>query len=269
MAFIIVPAVTLVNADSTSVAITARGKPDKPGKPSNGGGGSGGGSGGTGTGDGIVHKYAVVAGVSDYIDDRIGDLSFCDEDAHDWTNYLHGMGYTVTTFIDHQATEINVENAVRNMVAIADADDQIAFVTSGHGTTSSGTQLLLYADCYSPNTDGDGFYGGIVPDFELAEWFAPAVAKTFIFVDHCNSGGLNEAVHSGMYMTTTCGAHGYGYDVPDYQNGAWTYTYLHVALEQQGYTTAEEAFNYASSIYPYGGKDAPCQFDMLDGFFVF
>jgi hypothetical protein len=246
--------------------VSARGKP--------GGGGSTGGIGTAGPAskagaDGIVKKYALSVGVSNYIDPSIGDLSYCDEDANDWKSYLQGKGYTVNLLVDSQAKETAVESALFSIIAAADADDIIVFATSGHGTTASRKQVLLYADVYGSGNDGDGFVAGIVPDVELKNWFAKCTSKVFIFVDHCNSGGLNEAMHANMYMTTTCTATGYGYDVPQYSNGAWTYHFLHLALQQQGITSAEAAFTYAAGIYPYGGKDAPMQFDQITGSFVF
>jgi hypothetical protein len=35
-----------------------------------------------------VQKYAVIVGISDY--KAISDLSFCDEDASDWFNFVTG-----------------------------------------------------------------------------------------------------------------------------------------------------------------------------------
>jgi hypothetical protein len=216
------------------------------------------------------NKYAVIAGVSDYTDDGVGDLSYCDDDARDWKSYFMSQGYTIVAcLIDAQATERAVADAVADMIAMATADDQIAFVTSGHGTLSGKDHLLLYSDCFVSESTGDGYVGGVVPDFDLAAWFANAPCATFIFVDHCNSGGLNEAVHDGIYMTTTCGPRGYGYDVPAYENGAWTYWFLEAGLVGQGFTTAEDCFDWASANYPYGGKDAPCEFDQLTGFYTF
>jgi hypothetical protein len=72
-----------------------------------------------------------------------------------------------------------------------------------------------------------------------------------------------------MILQTTCGASGYGYDVPDYNNGAFTYWYCHQALQNQGYNDAESAFAWVKANYPYGGKDAPTQMDSLTGNFVF
>jgi hypothetical protein len=250
-----------------SAAPDVRGKPTKPPSGDTGGVGTAGPASKSGA-DGVVRKFALSVGVSDYIDPAVGDLSYCDEDANDWASFLNSKGYSVSKLIDRQATEPNVENALFNIIAAADADDIIVFATSGHGTTASRKQVLLYSDCYATGTDGDGFVSGVVPDLELKNWFAKCTSKVFVFVDHCNSGGLNEAVHTGMIMSTTCGATGYGYDVPQYQNGAWTYHFLHVALEQKSYTTVEAAHAYAKSIYPYGGKDAPCLFDSFSGSFT-
>jgi hypothetical protein len=50
-------------------------------------------------------KYAVVVGVSDYMDDGVGDLEYCDDDARAWKSYFTGQGYSVTCLIDRSATE--------------------------------------------------------------------------------------------------------------------------------------------------------------------
>jgi hypothetical protein len=253
-------------------AIAVSGSAVVRGKPSGGGSTSGVGTAGPASkagADGIVRKFALSVGVSNYIDPSIGDLSYCDEDANDWSAYLRGKGYAVTQLVDSQAKETAVESALFSIIAGADADDQIVFATSGHGTTASRKQVLLYADVYGSGNDGDGFVAGIVPDVELKNWFAKCTSKVLIFVDHCNSGGLNEVMKANMYMTTTCTATGYGYDEPSFQNGAWTHFFLEVALIQQGYTTAEQAFTYGASVYNHGGKDAPMQFDQVTGYFTF
>jgi hypothetical protein len=258
-------ALPLVTVAATN-GVTVRGKPG--GGSSTGGVGSAGPASKAGA-DGIVKKYALCVGVSNYISSQIGDLSYCDEDAADWKSYFQSKGYSCSSLVDSQAKEVNVESALFSIIAGADADDQIVFATSGHGTTSGGKQLLLYADCYATNTDKDGFYAGIVPDVELKNWFAKCTSKVLIITDHCNSGGLTEAIHTGMILQATCGSSGYGYDVPNYNNGAFTYWYCHQALQNQGYTNAEAAFSWVKANYPYGGKDAPVQTDSLSGNFVF
>jgi hypothetical protein len=254
-------------------AVTASGVVAR-GKPGGSTGGSGIGSAGPASkagADGIVKEYALCVGVSDYKSASVGDLSFCDEDANDWAAYFQSKGFSVTKLVDSQAKEASVESALFSIIAAADADDKIVFATSGHGTTASRMQVLLYYDCYDPATDGDGFVSGVVPDKELYNWFAKCTSKVDIIVDHCNSGGLNEVVagHTNILLQTTCGATGYGYDVPEYANGAFTYWYMHKALQEQGFVDAESAFAWVKANYPYGGKDAPLQFDYLSGNFAF
>jgi hypothetical protein len=221
--------------------------------------------------DGIVKKFALCVGVSDYKSSSIGDLSYCDEDATDWASYFQGKGYSVSKLVDNQASEVAIESKLFSIIAGADADDQIVFATSGHGTTSDKIQLLLYYDCYDAATDGDGFVSGIVPDVELYNWFKLCTSKVVIIVDHCNSGGLNEVVygHTNVLLQCTCTATGYGYDVPEYSNGAFTYWYCHKALQTQGYTDAESAFAWVDANYPYLRADSPVQYDSLTGNFVF
>ncbi len=224
--------------------------------------------------DGIVNKYAIIVGISDY--KAISDLSFCDEDATDWYNYLNSKGYSIEVYGDNSnsypqfdglATEATVKARISHYVSIADEDDILLFTSSGHGGTTRGrvrSQFLCMWDC-GAGEDGEN---GYLYDTEFATLFANSVARVFIFLDHCFAGGMNEVMHSGIYMTTTCTDRGYGYDMTAYQNGAWTYFYLEVALVEQGISTAQDAFDYAAAIYPFDKKDAPMEFDML-GTFVF
>ena len=59
-------------------------------------------------------KYALVIGISDY-EGTVNDLTYCDDDAVDWRNYLQGQGYTVTTLIDGAATRAAIETAVADL----------------------------------------------------------------------------------------------------------------------------------------------------------
>jgi len=112
---------------------------------------------------------------------------------------------------------------------------------------------------------GEDGEDGLITDIELKNLFAPAVAKIFIFLDHCNSGGMNEIMSNSnaanIYITTTCGPRGYGYDVPQYQNGKWTYWFLEKGLVELGFTTMESCFSWAYAQYNASGQDAPRQFD--------
>ncbi|MEA2070306.1 MAG: Ig-like domain-containing protein [Asgard group archaeon] len=236
-------------------------------------------SGGSTGGDGIVNRWAVIVGISDYKD--ISDLSYCDEDASDWYWQLDGNSYSIELYGDGHtsdypihtgyATESNVKNAITTMINNADEDDIIVFASSGHGggqTTgppSSRSQYLCMWDCSAGENGEDGY----LYDTELANLFASAVSQTFIFLDHCYAGGMNEVMENSnsdlIYMTTTCTDNGYGYDDPDSQNGLWTHYFLEVSW--QNYyggsfsVSMETVFAYAHDQYPYGGGDEPQEFD--------
>lgn len=236
------------------------------------------GGGGGGDGDGIITKWAVLVGISDY--EAISDLSYCDEDATDWYNYLTntmdydnirvlGDGHT-SNYPSYyaKATEYNVKSALNWMISGADADDQIAFITSGHGSgDGSGSSYLCMWDCNSGESGEDGN----LYDTELANIFDDAVAADiFIFVDHCYSGGLIPEIQAlansaNIYMATTCTDDGYGYDDPSHNNGAWTYYFLEYGLinhyGSSPTTSLEACFDYALSAYPHSGGDTPQEFD--------
>jgi len=226
-----------------------------------------------------VTKYAVIVGISDY--KAISDLSYCDEDATDWYNHLtgsqmdfdyiwvYGDGHT-TNFPqwDGYATEYNTKQALINMVNLADSDDIICFITSGHGSGNGyGSSYLCSWDCGSGENGEDGdFY-----DTELESILDGAVAdKIFVFIDHCYSGGFGPELMSmpnsaHVYLTTTCTDDGYGYDDPTHQNGAWTYYFLDYAWESHyggsAAVSMEDIFAYAHAAYPHSGGDEPEEYD--------
>ncbi len=229
-------------------------------------------------GDGIVTRWAVIVGISDY--QAISDLSYCDEDATDWYYYLTnvmdydnvrvlGDGHTSnypSYYAD--ASEYNVKASLNWMISGADEDDKIAFITSGHGSgDGSGSSYLCMWDCAS----GDSGEDGDLWDTEIASIFSSADAgDIFIFIDHCYSGGLIPeisalSINSHVYMATTCTDDGYGYDDPSHNNGAWTYYFLEYGLMNHfgnnPSTTMEECFDYALAAYPHGGGDTPWEYD--------
>jgi hypothetical protein len=233
--------------------------------------------------DGIVNKYALVIGVSDY--EAINDLSYCDEDASDWYNYLNGLGYTIKLLgdstspfpraIDGLATEYNIKQSVAAILAVADADDIFVYASSGHGTEiKSGkgrTATYIQAICTWDCSSGDNGENGLIYDSEFKTMWAAASCNVFIFLDHCFSGGMNELFTNAnaacFYMTTTCTYDGYGYDVPAFYNGMWTYYYLEMGIIGQGFTDLHACFVWAHAeavADGYDGADEPCEFGVAD-----
>lgn len=145
--------------------------------------------------DRVVTRYAVCVGVSDYIG-TANDLTYCDDDAKDIRDALladpRWNTANITLLTDSQATRANIQTALQNMVAAADADDICVFSFSGHGTT--GTDL-------SPYDETDGVDEYICPhdfinirDDDLASWLTGMSAATMVvFIDTCYSGGQIKA----------------------------------------------------------------------------
>jgi hypothetical protein len=226
--------------------------------------------------DGIVKKWAVIVGISDY--KAINDLQYCDEDATDWYYYLNSHGYSCKVYGDSQpanfpvyngvASEYNVKTALNTMIATADADDIIVFASSGHGTyfKISG-RLRGQTLCMWDYSAGENGQDGSFKDTELAPIMAAATCKSFVFLDHCYSGGMNEMMNNAnkalIYLTTTCTDKGYGYDDASHLNGAWTYYFLEYGLIGHfgGSASMEAVFDYALAAYPYDNYDTPQEFD--------
>jgi len=215
-------------------------------------------SGGGGGGD----KIALCIGISDYR--SINDLSYCDEDAEDWTNYLQGKGYSVTTLIDSQATEAAIYSAIDNIVANADADTEVAITFSGHGGfQSEGGYSSSAGNTYGGQTDGhpsqffawdaDSYGDGCILDNVLAYHLSSLASDhVLIFFDSCRSGGMDEVAITNRYVSQTCEWDEYGYDAPSYYNGCWTYWFLDWGLKTQGYTSFESCY---AAAYPKANGD--------------
>lgn len=221
-------------------------------------------------------KYALIVGISDY--EAISDLSYCDEDATDWFNYLISIGYESQNIIvlgdghtsnypkyDGIASEYNIKYYLN---WLADQEGEIVYTTSGHGDGDGNWNSYICAwDCAS----GDNGEDGNLYDYEIAAILETAVADDiFVFVDHCYSGGIGDDLMAmsnayNVYCTTTCTEDGYGYDDSSHSNGAWTYYFVQYALINHFgssiTTSMENAFDYAAAAYPYSGGDAPMEFD--------
>jgi len=163
-------------------------------------------------GGGDVDKYALVIGISDY-EGTANDLTYCDDDAMDWKNFLQGQGYSVTTLIDNQATADNIEAALYNLMAIEDADDYVVLTYSGHGYD--------YPDYGSCIISQDLYY---VTHGYFESFFDTADSQhIFVTFDACEIGdfqGLVETNRVGAFASNNR----YSYDGDSsMQNGVFTY----------------------------------------------
>ncbi len=210
-----------------------------------GGGGGGGGGGGntyvpppmpSGGAPLTGQKYALVIGISDY-DGTDSDLTYCDDDAIDWNNYLTSIGYQVTMLLDGEATEANIKAALTALGNLEDeAGDAVAICYSGHG--------------YYSRTTGES----CLISWELAGVYTSeikAITDTyqsehlFFFDDACNQGTMAELIRPGWVAAIGSTTKTYTYDgTADMANGIYTYYAMEaIAL---GYNTGEAIGNYAT-----------------------
>jgi hypothetical protein len=228
------------------------------------------------------NNYAVIVGISDY--KAINDLSYCDEDATDWYNYLKntmqyptsnmrvlGDGHTSNYPAYYAvATEANYRSCLTWVKDNIASGNTFVFATSGHGSgTGTGSSYLCAWDCGSGESGYDGnFYDTEIDDY--TEAIAAKGANVLVFIDHCYSGGigpeLTATAHaSKVLVLTTCTQNGYGYDDSSHHNGAWTYWFLEAGLiahyGSSTTTAMETCFTWADGVYPYTGGDNPMKFD--------
>jgi hypothetical protein len=205
-----------------------------------------------GDGDGVVRKWALVIGISDYYDDA-NDLTYCDDDAVDWKNYLQGEGYTVDLVLDHQATADNIYSAYMDLAANEDADDMVAFCYSGHGYY----YRTIRESCL---VSSDGY---LLPSSEFASITFDS-QHVFMFLDCCNIGTFSDLCGTGWVAGIGSNTRTYTYDgTSDMQNGIYTY-YAMEAIDL-GYTTAEDICNYARDMFNAATPGKASTVDMYDG----
>jgi pectin methylesterase-like acyl-CoA thioesterase len=80
--------------------------------------------------------------------------------------------------------------------------------------------------------DFDGLPNGAYTDVEITSDINAISGKKFAFFDNCFSGGIldNLAALQNVIATSTCKNNGYGWDMDNFRNGAWTYVFLKVIL---------------------------------------
>jgi hypothetical protein len=224
--------------DQVTVTVANGGTPPPPPPP--------------GDGDGVVRKWALVIGISDYESDA-NYLTYCDDDANDWEDYLIGEGYSVTKILNRQATADNIYAAYMDLAANEDADDMVAFCYSGHGYyyRTIRESCLVSTDEY------------LLPSSEFAS--IPFDSQhVFMFLDCCNIGTFSELCGTGWVAGIGSNTRTYTYDgTPDMGNGI--YTYYAMEAISLGYTTAEDIVTYANNMFNAATPGKASMVDMFSG----
>jgi hypothetical protein len=150
-----------------------------------------------GAGDGITRYYAVICGISDYL--NIDDLDYCDNDAKDIRSTLlasnNWNSSNITLLVNSAATKSAIQTAIQNMANKSDEDDVCLFFFSGHGATGDYDiepydELDGYDEYMCPYDSAlYGWYNDIRDD-EFSIWIAGLpTSKYIILLDTCESGG--------------------------------------------------------------------------------
>ncbi len=201
-------------------------------------------------------KYALVIGISNYYGTQY-DLQYCDDDARDWANYLNGKGYTVHTLIDSQATAANIDSEINWLNSVENAGDTVAFVYSGHGTYSGGSNMISYELSY------------ISQSYMQSKFATFSSTKIFFAFDACQIGGMKAVGATGRYIAMASDTKAYSYDgTSSMANGVFTYYYLY-ALNSLGYTSAEDAYSYAKMKSEASYPMTCTYYDGYSGSFIF
>jgi hypothetical protein len=193
------------------------------------------------------------------------------------------------------ATESNVRSAITSLASVAVSGSKFIYWQSSHGG-ATGTYAGAWETTGSSYTGNDPGTGGfsylLMKDFtsspttELSTTDKSYSAQEMrndletlndgvqiaIFIDACQSGGfiqefqVRHVLANTVFVSTTCGVNGYGYDESSYSNGAFTYWVLEKGFIAQGNTTAEGASNYAIAQYsPSNGADDIRHYDSNTG----
>ena len=194
---------------------------------------NGGGGGGGGGGDGVVRKWALCIGISDY-DGTANDLTYCDDDATDWKNFLNGQGYNVVLLTDRQATADAIEAKINELLANEDADDYVVFTYSGHGTT-----YRNYGSCMISTDMVYMTHGWLESKFDSAD-----SSHIYFAFDACKIGGFKGVVTDGR-VGAFASNKDYSYDgTGNMGNGVFTY-YQMDGWDNQHFTNFEDDAAYA------------------------
>jgi len=209
------------------------------------------------------NKVAVIVGINDYQNLRMSGMRYCINDAIAWKGYLVGRGYTISSFLtDNQATEANIQSAITKAAAEAGSDGTLVLIFSGHCIGIDATRAFVCYDAGTLSVTTLPEVSGYLSGPELQNLLSGHDGRLFAFFDSSLSGGIGQLVTSTKrYVVTACTNVGYRYDDALHGHGALTYWFLKEGLINQGFTNAEEAFNWVSARYPYTGANAAQQFD--------
>ena len=142
-------------------------------------------------------RFAVVIGISDYIDPAIPDLDYADDDARAFYEFLRsdraGLGgipeENIRLLINEEGTYRNMRSALYTFLEQATDDDVVFIYIAAHGAPNPNRPddlFILPHDAEAANIAGTGF-----PMTDVNEGIRKLYARhTVLLTDACHSGGI-------------------------------------------------------------------------------
>lgn len=155
-------------------------------------------------GDGIVKRYAVIVGISNYA--NIEDLNYAAKDAQDVYNILLESGWeasNIKLLKNYQATKGAIAGNIDWLVSSANGDDIVLFYFSGRGgelnddwqpiDEFSLSAALRPQNGETPFTDEYlapyDAYNKIITDDELSYWLRPLKTRKYVVIINASESG--------------------------------------------------------------------------------
>jgi len=149
-------------------------------------------------------RWAIVIGVSEYLDDRIPDLDYADEDAVDFYGFLRspsaGLGgipeENIMYLVNEDATERNIRTALQTFLRQSTEDDVIMVYIAAHGMPDPqrpDDMYLLAHDTDLDNLPVTAIDMGLVQQ-AVRDAFS---YNTIVFTDACHSGAVGDGTRVG------------------------------------------------------------------------
>jgi hypothetical protein len=153
----------------------------------------------------VQQKWALVIGISRFVDGSIPSLKYTTADANAFASELRDPtigrfpAANVRVLTDEQATTRNIKEGLNWIARHAKANDLVVIYVATHGTprtldSAGGANYLVTYDTEIHNTgslDEDTMYATAYPMIELADSVATRMRalRTAVILDTCYSGG--------------------------------------------------------------------------------
>jgi hypothetical protein len=166
----------------------------------------------------VQSKWALVVGISKFVDKEIPSLNFSTQDADAFAAELKDPGIgqfpaeNVREITNAEATTKNIKEQLNWIARSAQPNDLVVIYVATHGSprsldSVSGVNYLITYDTEmydGGNFDEDAMYGSALPMVELADAVATRMKalRTLVVLDTCYSGGSVDSQASAAKSAT-------------------------------------------------------------------